>query len=155
MHKRSEFEISLRLKVILFIVGLFLGFGILDFAIQRLVVMPSILALERDEANTNLDRVVQAIDRETHHLGRSAKDWASWNDTYEFAGGNNPGYVADNLYYSTFTGLNVNSMYFYNAEGQVLWGKSYNLETGEEFRPPILSEISRGDLPPRRVAPKV
>ncbi|MDH3669569.1 MAG: ATP-binding protein [Gammaproteobacteria bacterium] len=134
---------SLRNKVIFIIVALFLTYGALDIGVQRFVIMPSFTELERDEATKNMERAVQAMEREIEHLGFSVSDWAFWDDTYEFVSGTNPEYVEDNLVFTSFTALKVHLMHFYNTEGKLVWGKSFDLETEEEIE---VSEFAEGAL---------
>ena len=64
--------------------GIFVLCGTAEYAIHRLIIYPSFLALERDEAQKDLERSVQALKREIHHLDSLAHDWSTWNDTYRF-----------------------------------------------------------------------
>jgi sensor domain CHASE-containing protein len=131
---------SLRNKVIFIIVALFLVYGALDVGVQRFVIMPSFTELERTEATKNMERAVQTMEREIHHLGFSVTDWASWDDTYEYMTGKYPEYADDNLYFSSFQGLNVHLMHLYNTEGKLVWGKIFDLETEEELEVPEFAE---------------
>jgi len=62
---------SLQFKVIGLILAVFLGYGALDYAVQRLFILPSFQTREREEALKNMDRTAQAIDRDTSnsHFG--------------------------------------------------------------------------------------
>jgi sensor domain CHASE-containing protein len=73
---------SLQFKVIGLILVVFLGYGALDYAVQRLFILPSFQTLEREEALKNMDRTAQAIDREIAVLVQLTSDWASWDDAY-------------------------------------------------------------------------
>ena len=75
---------NLQKKIILVIVPLFMIYGAFGLAIQRLIIMPSFDALERDEATKNMPRAQQALEREIHHLGLASNDWAHWDDTHRF-----------------------------------------------------------------------
>ena len=88
---------SLQFKVIGLILAVFLGYGALDYAVQRLFILPSFQTLEREELLKNMDRVVQAIEREAQHLTVSAADWATWDDTYQYVQDRNDAYRESNL----------------------------------------------------------
>lgn len=73
---------SLQYRVASILLAVFALFGALDYGVQRLVLAPSFLALEREEVQKNVDRAVQAVQREAQLLAPSATDWAVWDDTY-------------------------------------------------------------------------
>ena len=56
----------------------------LNFLVVREIVSPSFAELEKQKAEENISRVVQSIDNEIKHLSILTRDWAAWNDTYEF-----------------------------------------------------------------------
>jgi sensor domain CHASE-containing protein len=121
--------VNLQKKIILVIVPLFMIYGAFGLAIQRLIIMPSFDALERDEATKNMPRAQQALEREIHHLGLASNDWAHWDDTHRFVTGQNSDYVGSNLMFTAFSGLNVNLMLCYGADGKLVWGHAYDLVT--------------------------
>lgn len=40
--------------------------------------------LERDDLKQNIERILQALEREMATLDRNTEDWAAWDDTYLF-----------------------------------------------------------------------
>lgn len=139
---------SLRNKVIWIVVALFLCYGALDFAIQRLVILPSFESLEKDEARKNMERIIETLEREAQVLGSSVNDWAFWDATYAYVAGEDPSYEEANLYASTLTGLNINLLYFYNQDGEVVWGKVFDLATVEEIALPDFDQSRIGPQHP-------
>jgi len=88
---------SLQSKVILIVAGVFVLFGIVNFGIQRLIIFPSFLALEQDEAIKDSKRIIRAIKREVHHLDSLTHDRSSRDDTYEFVKSPSKEYTEANL----------------------------------------------------------
>jgi sensor domain CHASE-containing protein len=123
---------SLQTKVLSLIAAVFLAYGALDFGIQRAFILPSFEALEREEAEKNLERALQALTRELDHLAVSATDWATWDDTYQFVQDHNPGYVESNLNSEALEGLKVDLLYIYDSAGEPAWGLVYDLDSEEE-----------------------
>jgi signal transduction histidine kinase len=78
-----------------------------------------------------LERSGQAISREIHHLDALCHDWAAWDDTYEFAQASYDDYIEANLVLDTFIINELNIIYIFDIEGNVVWGEIYNLETKE------------------------
>jgi len=131
---------SLRLKVALIVVGIFLFYGISNFGIQRFIIYPSFLSLEQEEAIKDAMRVERAINREIHHLDSFVHDWSSWDDTYEFIETFSSDYINTNLSIATFTDNKLNLIYYCNKDGKVAWGKIYDLETEAEIHVDLFSK---------------
>lgn len=135
---------SLKYKVILMVVAVFLLSGSLDYGIQRFVIMPSYVALEREEAEKNMQRVVEAIGRELQLLDPSVADWAYWDDTYRFVDDRNPEFIESNLVESNLDNLKVNLLNIYDGKGELIFGRARELNSGELLN---LDELSAPRLP--------
>lgn len=72
---------SLKLRIAIIVICVFVLYGILEFGVQRNIIFPSFLSLEREEAIKDSKRTILAIQGEIHHLNNLCKDWASWDDT--------------------------------------------------------------------------
>ena len=115
---------SLRNKVIALLLVLFGGYALVEYGIQRLVLYPSFLALEREEATRNVERAVEALQREVELLGPSASDWARWDDTYRFVVDHNDEYRDANLNAKALESLRVQLLGIYDLTGSRVWGLS-------------------------------
>jgi sensor domain CHASE-containing protein len=129
---------SVQSKVISLIFLVFAAYGVLDYGVQRLFVLPSFQALEREEAQRNMDRAAQAIQREAQHLAVSATDWATWDDTYQFVQDRNEVYREANLNLEALKSLKVDVLNLVDATGQIVWGKTYDLQAEAEIALPEL-----------------
>ncbi len=136
---------SLRAKILAIVAVVVVAYGIVDLAVQHRVIYPSFVALERDEAEKDLRRCIEAIDREIQQLGATAGDYGAWNDTYQFAVDRNKRYVESNLSPSSFKNLGVNLMAICNVRGEVLTSQVLDLTTQEPMEVP--------ELPKDRYAP--
>ncbi len=110
---------TLRSKVVLILVSVFIIYGAVDFSIQRFVVFPGFKALENEHALKNSKRIVQAIEREMHHLNLLCFDWAAWDDTYDFVESFSKEYIDANLVTNTFMGNSLNLISIYNTKGKI------------------------------------
>jgi len=135
---------SLRSKVGLILLFVFLLYGVIDFGIQRFIIIPGFQSLENEEAIKNSNRTVQAIEREIHHLDSLCHDWAAWDDTYDFIESLSREYIEANLIISTFTINSVNIIYFCDTSGKVIWGEIHDLETEKVIQ---LSDFPNDVLP--------
>lgn len=118
--------------------------GGLDYGIQRLVIMPSYVALEREEAEKNAQRFVEAINRELQLLSPSVADWAYWDETYRFAVERNADYIETNLPESALSNLKVNLLNIYGLDGERLFGQAVEPNSKETLN---LGELSDPRLP--------
>lgn len=137
---------SLQYKISALLLTVFVLFGALTYTVQQLVILPSFLALERDDARKDVERVTQAIQRELTALAQQAGDWASWDDTYRFLEDSNSEFSESNLSkLSVFELLRVDLLYFIDVSGKVVWSVVYDRRTGEEIK---LQELSDTFLTP-------
>lgn len=132
-------DMSLQTKVGILILAVFLAYGALNYGVQRIFILPSFQVLERQEAQKNMDRVVQAIERETNHLSATASDWAFWDDTYQYIVDHNDGFREGNLNASALANLKVNLLYLFDTGQQRVWGMALDQQTREEIPLPELA----------------
>ena len=138
---------SLRSKVLITLSLVIVMYTVLNYFVQRFVIFPSFVELERNEAKKDMQRCIEALRREIYHLGILTDDWAAWNDTYKFVQDPNTDYTESNLVVETFTDNNLNLIYICNTTGQVVWGEVRDTKTGElisvkEFSTRSLLEIN-------------
>lgn len=131
---------SLRVKVIILITFSFLVYGILDYGVHRTFILPSFISLEKEDSLKDMDRAVQAIQREIQHLGSSATDWSVWDDTYKYAQDRNDDYRKSNLNDQAMISLKVNLLFIFDASQQLLWGMTYDLDSQQEITIPGLAK---------------
>ena len=124
---------ALRSKLALIAGAVFLAYVGLDFAVQRLVVFPHFVTLERREARQDVSRCLEALGREAHLLSKTCLDWAMWDDSYRFIQDRNATFIAKNLTLDVFPILEINALCFYNNQGRLVWGGA----VGEGFTKPI------------------
>ncbi len=70
--------------------------------------------LEERLVREDLRRVQAAMERDLAYLSSIASDWGYWDETYSFIKGRNPLYPEENLTPTTFEGLQVDVMLFYD-----------------------------------------
>ncbi len=119
---------SLRWKIILLVVAVFALDILVALTIERKVVYPSFLSLERQEATKGLSRCVEAIRRETDYLAVFCADWAAWDDTYRFVQDGNEEFRRNNLMQETFINSHIDLLCFCNTEGRIIWGQAYDCD---------------------------
>jgi diguanylate cyclase (GGDEF)-like protein len=119
---------SIRTKVFLIVFVLFAVLGVADFIVQRFVIYPSFLELEHREAGENLQRIFHAIDRESYHVERLCRDWATWNDSHDFMDTGSEEFVESNLSDDSLDNISLNLLAFCDTNGTIVWSRVRNFE---------------------------
>lgn len=109
---------SLRYKVGLLVSVLFLISGLATIAVNQLVIMPSFVELERQQAERNTSRAAEAIQRDLAVLSTNVTAWAQWDDSKLFVEGANPAFVDDELRAEAVASAEVSYMGFYKLSGE-------------------------------------
>ena len=78
------------------------------------------LSVESSLARDDLNRVAHALQNEIDNLKVTARDYANWDDTWEYARGGQPSYVDDNLVESVYENLGLSFCAIYSAAGRQL-----------------------------------
>ena len=88
--------------------------------------------IEKKAVNRDVNRAVNALDRELSNLSSINIDWASWDDTYYFIQDKNKEYIDANLINESFKNLRLNFMIYINDKNEVIFSKVFNLENNKE-----------------------
>ena len=112
---------------ILAIIGLTLaGLLIVLSFFSRMVLLRNFARLEEQDARHNLERARSALWNELTNLDHSASDYASWDQTYHFLSGTNPGYPQRELPDDTFERLRLSMVLLANNAGRVVISRGYD-----------------------------
>ena len=118
---------SLRTRVVIVLLALFGSSSVLAFAIQYSVVYPRFLELESTQATKNVERAVEALQRELDLLIPSIYDWTVWDESYRFVQDRNQAFAQANLNTVALQSLAVNLLAFYDLDGERIWGGTADL----------------------------
>ncbi|MGC3872874.1 diguanylate cyclase domain-containing protein [Halomonas sp. GXIMD04776] len=106
-----------------FVMGIVLLVALILLAlIARQLVIPALLVEEEKYATAELDRAMRAINGELNHLSLLNKDWAVWDDSYEFLQGDTGDYLKSNIADGlVFEDANLNLIIFLKADATPYW----------------------------------
>lgn len=121
---------SIKLTALTTIFAVVILYIVLDYGIHRYVIFPSYQELEKFEAMEDIQRCLRALEQEIQQLDMFANDWAAWDDTYRFIKKRNMDYIASNLGHQTFVDNRLNAIWICGSEGEMIWAKSIDLDTG-------------------------
>src|SRR6202049_1696532 len=122
---------NIRMKMLSVLALLFAVLILLDIGIQKQVLMPSFVELERDDARTSMTRIDNALVTALYNLQLSAADWGNWGEWYQFVQGRNAEFVKTNVTKDTLKQLQVNMVMIVDLTGRVLVSSARDLDSGE------------------------
>ncbi|MCW4007230.1 MAG: ATP-binding protein [Candidatus Bathyarchaeota archaeon] len=128
MNLRRKTMFAMTITPIIFIVVMLVG--------AKLILLDNFEAMEKQLAASNVKRGLSALANRLSKLDNTVRDWAAWDDTYVFIQDANEKYKESNLVDETFVNLEVNLMIFINSNGQIVYGKAFNLSASSEMPVP-------------------
>jgi signal transduction histidine kinase/DNA-binding response OmpR family regulator len=108
------------------IVALFLvlgaSFSVVTYASLNLTVFPTYSDFERENSESAVMRVTQALEADLRSLGTFSLEYAFWDQTYDYVQGRRPEYVDENLE-DTFWHVNGADLFaIFDVQGNMLYG---------------------------------
>jgi PAS domain S-box-containing protein len=132
--------------LILFLTTLILMSAI--YEVSQQIMLDSIAISENKEAESNAQRFIINLNITLQEINSTVKDWASWDDTYQFIENNNTAYMDSNLPDQTFIHLELNLIFFINQSRQLVFGKAFDLEnqTAINLQDAQISQIANNNF---------
>ncbi|WP_192034522.1 diguanylate cyclase [Halomonas sp. YLGW01] len=122
---------SLRYRFVLALLGVLVIALIALAGFTHIILKPELLRSEDLLAQEALARAQRAIDNEARHLDMLTKDWATWDDSYQFMRDGNPHYLASNIADATiFEDADLSAIAFLTPAGQLFWLSGLDPQTG-------------------------
>jgi two-component system, NtrC family, sensor kinase len=125
------------------ILAVFATSALLNYSVLRATIQPQFEDIEISAAGTNHKRVLEALDSLQVKLRSSTQDWGFWDESYDFARGENTlSFIDANLKdpVQTLGGLNINLLAIADAKGSFIWGEAINSTTKEKI-PGLAEEL--------------
>ncbi|MGZ8937554.1 MAG: CHASE4 domain-containing protein [Halobacteriota archaeon] len=131
------------------VVGVIVLITILTWVVvAQALFMGNYQQLERNDVQDALDATSYALDLSVSDMNQTARDYASWDDTYSFVVNNNTNYITTNLVESTFQNLRLNLLFIENTDGKIVVAKAYDLVNGSFVAlPGELDSLASTDSP--------
>ncbi len=101
-----------------------------------LILLRGLAVLDDQYVRHRAGHILSEIDESLDDLGVAAIDWAAWDDSYVFVENVNEEYIRANLVNETFKNYQLNLILFLNTQGQVVWGKAFDLQAGRPMDVP-------------------
>ena len=118
-------DVSKKIVIVTFM--MFALLTVLLIVASHTILLSSFSNLEIRDTSKNTDKIEQAISWEALSIDRTARDWAYWDDTYNFVNTLSPEYIESNLDENTLYDLDLNIMLFVNKSGVMVHSMSVDL----------------------------
>ncbi len=99
---------------------------------------------EQKETKIQVQRAVNQLQDALRKVEASTKDYAPWDEVYQFVKEGNRSFVEANLLDATFVNLHISFMLFYDQQGLLVQQKFFDLGKAQEVEqdPEVLNAIS-------------
>jgi signal transduction histidine kinase len=130
---------SLRTRLAVIVLAVAAILSALYGAIYLQLVQPGFDRLEQAEAERDLRRVREAVQREVDDLDLMAADWADWDDTYSFVLDRNEAYRTSNLVPTLFSQIRIHLLVMLDRQGRIVWSGMVDPDDGKPMNLPLFS----------------
>lgn len=137
---------KLSIKVLLILACLLVINLALGYYIQHQALLPRFSALEQEDAHDNIQRCLDALKRELHHLNLFISDWAAWDDTYAYVREPSEKYIKANLEDATFQNSKLNLVGIYDLSSRLVWGEMYDFLNEKQITIPGFLESTLPEM---------
>lgn len=104
--------------------------GTLIFTSYRLVSR-QFEEFETKDATLLVQQVLNELEKTNRKIKTLVKDWAPWDETYQFVHEVNSSFIEANLLDETFINLDLNFMLFYDSSGVLVYSKFFDVDRSE------------------------
>ncbi|MDG5788000.1 EAL domain-containing protein [Evansella sp. AB-P1] len=135
---------KLKIKVISVVLISIITLLTLFFLLINPTLIEQYVEIEMELMEENIQRVENAIQSEEERLESIVRDYAVWDDTYEFIQTNNQRYIVSNWVDDTFITNKIDFVIYYDKKGNRVYDKGFNHVEGKYFN--LYNIINPADL---------
>jgi twitching motility protein PilJ len=118
---------KLKNKVLLILLLGLAGLSTSFYFISRALLIRSYVALEAQQVNQDVQRVLDILSTNLDNLSRQARDYSRWDDSYQFIVNKNTSYIDSNFANDHLANLRLSAAVYVNRSGKVIFSQ------GEDF----------------------
>lgn len=124
---------TLRNKTLLITIFIMASLIALIYIVSSTFLMNGFIHVEKEDAQKNVQRAQEAFSDDINQINTVCRDYAGWDDTYNFIDDLNMDYINANLIDTTFSNLHINLMLFFNSSGSLVYGDAYDFANETEM----------------------
>jgi twitching motility protein PilJ len=123
---------KLRSKVLL-ILGLgFAGLSTSFYFISRALLTKSYIALENQQVNQDVQRVLDILSTNLDNLSRQARDYSRWDDSYQFIVDGNQAYIDSNFANDHLANLRLSVAIYVKTSAKIVFSQGVDFNKKKE-----------------------
>ncbi len=112
------------------------------------VINHSFMNMEKNAILSKLGRLQETIDQTYLEMEKTTRDWAHWDDTWEYVSKPNQRFIETNFTSNTYFNYDMNISAIFNNDGKILYAGYCDLENQSVTAiPPMLEPFLRGFHP--------
>jgi methyl-accepting chemotaxis protein len=131
---------------------LFVFYTILAIITGALVIFSQIVLLKKFDnveqklAESKLEQIRASIESEISNLASTVKDYAVWDESYQFTIDRNNKYLETNITQDNFNNLNLTYWIIITTNGEIIFSKKNNFGQLKDISPYIINGLKDKDL---------
>ncbi|MDG6257135.1 MAG: CHASE4 domain-containing protein [Methanomicrobiaceae archaeon] len=94
------------------------------------ILLRGVQEIELDTSSGNYHRAIHALDFQLDEIATMNRDWAWWDDTYEFMVTGDERYIQSNLVDDTYLNAELNLICYFDTTGTLLYGRTFDHAAG-------------------------
>lgn len=136
---------KLRTKTLSLVIAVFIVSALVLFGVVSSTLLKSYLEIEEQRAYRDLQRLQKVFSADLQQNFTLIEDYASWDDTYNFAQNPDQGYIESALSGDTFSSLGLNFIVLLNEAGEELYSDGHDFDAGTSIPVPerLLHRLTR------------
>ena len=119
-----------QVKVLLMIAASMSVLFLALFIASRYIILGSFVEIEEDNVRRNVERVFNALNGELTHLDTLNRDYAGWDDSYQFIKNGNREYIDENISDNVLPTIRLNLLVYIRNNGDIVYKRAYDLDKG-------------------------
>ena len=142
MH--NKYINSLRSKMLLAMAaGMLLLFALIFF-VARTVLLDGHSKLEKDKTTIQINSAISLLNEQSDQLEISVRDYAHWDDMYQFVVKKDPTFIKASLTNTLFSNFKINALLVINNAGEIVYQRGVDHTTLKPWRiPELLLQATR------------
>jgi len=124
----GKIHLKRQVKVLLMIAASMSVLFLTLFIASRYIILGSFVEIEQDNVRRNVERVSNAINGELTHLDTLNRDYAGWDDSYQFIKNGNMEYIDENISDNVFPTIRLNLLVYIRNNGDIVYKRAYDLD---------------------------
>jgi len=130
---------TLRQKIYLVVVLTFFALTMVMSFSSYMILIKGFENIEREDARSRLYGALSLLDQELASMDAMAREYASWDDMYEFVATRGGSFISSNYSAAGFINMKINFLIITDLEGKLVHGRGFDQESGKTL--PIFKSV--------------